>query len=584
MQVASVERLPAPARRISPASLLVVSDMIQNSGNLSFFREPPEFGELVPQPGLRDAAGWTSPVSRCPCFSWRAEEEAGRIQGGTLRGVLGGLLPGSGSFSASHGPGGSWWKDEADVSSPPLRLTIRRIATGVPRRVDDRARHRLRDHPLRNLIEIGPWWVALGVAAWMVAYGYFIERTVDEADVPSDTKGESIYYLGLLFTFAAMIAALITFDWGAPVSDGRGTAGAFRNFGIALLTTIVGLAGRVWFTMSQESPGDIADTTRSRLEETVSLMKQSLDRARDDLDIMAHKFRDSSAGLGELAEIIAEGTRNTAGIIAEGTQQTAGIIAEGKRRTADAYDALDAYSVQISGAARSLAREMDRMNAVCDASTAVLAALQDRADGIGQRFEAMQTRLVETENTLDGINRVAAPAAERVGATLQSVQETESAVSALRETLSGVRGSAERAKEALAGIADAVDRHEVLARWDEAVEQLHAGTPGDPWNRRARRRHERRIRSPAGVREGRRGRARIGPRRGQGDQRTAGRGGPGTDRQHRAGPGAGPYPERRPAGGRKTVRRTLRRARGRHAPCAEAVGGHGDGRRCGGRG
>lgn len=329
-----------------------------------------------------------------------------------------------------------------------------------------------------NLIEIGPWWVALGVAAWMVAYGYFIERTVDEADVPSDTKGESIYYLGLLFTFAAMIAALITFDWGAPVSDGKGTAGAFRNFGIALLTTIVGLAGRVWFTMSQESPGDIADTTRSRLEETVSLMKQSLDRARDDLDIMAHKFRDSSAGLGELAEIIAEGTRNTAGIIAEGAQQTAGIIAEGKRRTADAYDALDAYSVQISGAARSLAREMDRMNAVCDASTAVLAALQDRADGIGQRFEAMQTRLVETENTLDGINRVAAPAAERVGATLRSVQETESAVSALRETLSGVRGSAGRAKEALAGIADAVDRHEVLARWDEAVEQLHAGTRG----------------------------------------------------------------------------------------------------------
>ena len=329
-----------------------------------------------------------------------------------------------------------------------------------------------------NLIGIGPWWLASTVAVWMIGYGFFIERMVDDADIPSDTKGESIYYLGFLFTFAALVAALITFDWGTPGSDGSGATGTIRNFGIALLTTIVGLVGRVWFTMSHESPGDIVDTTRSRLEETVTLMKESLDRARDDLDIMAHKFRDSSAGLGEMAEIIAEGTRNTAEIIAAGTQQTAEIIAEGTRRTADTYDALDAYSVQITGAARSLAREMDRLNAVCGASAGVLAALQEGAEGIGQRFEAMRIRLAETESTFDGINRVAGPAAEGIGATLRSVQGTESAVSALRETLSGVRVSAERAKAALAGIADAVDRHEVLPLWDEAVEQLHAGTGG----------------------------------------------------------------------------------------------------------
>ena len=227
---------------------------------------------------------------------------------------------------------------------------------------------------LGNLIGIGPWWLAMAAAVWMIGYGVFIARTVDAADVTSDTKGESIYYLGLLFTFAALVAALITFDWGTPGGDGSGTAGTIRNFGIALLTTIVGLAGRVWFTMSHESPGDLVDNTRSLLEDTVSQMKESLDRARDDLDIMAHKFRDSSAGLGELAEIISEGTRHTAGIIAEGTQQTAALISEGQQRTAETYDALDAYSVQITGAARSLAREMDRMNAVCDASTAVLAA------------------------------------------------------------------------------------------------------------------------------------------------------------------------------------------------------------------
>lgn len=307
-----------------------------------------------------------------------------------------------------------------------------------------------------NLIGIGPWWLASTVAVWMIGYGIFVGHTVDDADIPSDTKGESIYYLGLLFTFAALVAALITFDWGTPGGDGSGTTGSIRNFGIALLTTIVGLAGRVWFTMSQESPGDIVDTTRSRLEETVSLMKESLDRARDDLDIMAHKFRDSSAGLGEMAEAIAKGAKRTAGI----------------------YGALDEYADHITAATRSLAREMDRLNAVCGDGARALGTLQGRAAGLGERFDDVQVQLARAEATFDGINQVAGPATERIAATLRGVNGMDAAVSALGDTLSGVRGSAERAREALAGIADAVDEHEVLPLWKEAVDRLHEGTRG----------------------------------------------------------------------------------------------------------
>jgi len=309
---------------------------------------------------------------------------------------------------------------------------------------------------LGNLIGIGSWWLALAAAVWMIGYGVFIGRTVDDADVPGDTKGESIYYLGLLFTFAALVAALITFDWGATGGDGSGTTGSIRNFGIALLTTIVGLAGRVWFTMSQESPGDIADTTRSRLEETVSLMKESLDRARDDLDVMAHKFRDSSTGLGEMAENIAEGTKRTAAI----------------------YAALDEYADHVTAATRSLAREMDRLNSVCGAGAQALGTLQGRAEGLGERLDDVQGRLARAEATFDGINQVAGPATERIAATLRGVTGMDAAVSALGDTLSGMRGSAERAREALAGIADAVDEREVLPLWKEAVDQLHEGTRG----------------------------------------------------------------------------------------------------------
>ena len=321
-----------------------------------------------------------------------------------------------------------------------------------------------------NLLGGGAWraWlVALLVATVMIGYAFYIERHVDDAEVPGDIKGDSIYYLGLLFTFAALVAALITFDWGTPGGDAAGTTGSIRNFGIALLTTIVGLAGRVWFTMTHESPGDIVDTTRSHLEETVSRMKESLDRARDDLDIMANRFRDSSADLAQMAATIVEGTK----------------------KTAETHDALDRYARNIASATGSLTREMDHLKGVCGTCSGALTALQSHAEGLGARLDGVQggieDRLARVQGQLDRaaatferMNRVAGPAAERINAALQGVEGSEAAVAALAESLSGVRASADRAKGSLAGIADAVDHHQVLPLWREAVEQLHKGTRG----------------------------------------------------------------------------------------------------------
>ncbi|MDE2982386.1 MAG: hypothetical protein OXU74_14435 [Gemmatimonadota bacterium] len=318
-----------------------------------------------------------------------------------------------------------------------------------------------------NLLGIGAWWLASAVAVCMVIYGIGIQVYIDNSDVPGDVKGDSIYYLGLLFTFAALVAALITFDWGTPGTDGSGTTGSIRNFGIALLTTIVGLAGRVWFTMSQESPGDIADTTRSELEETVSLMKESLDRARDDLDIMASKFRDSSAGLAKTAATIADSTK----------------------RTAATYEALDAYTGQVAGTAESLTHQMEQLKGVCGLCSSALLSLQETARELGthlddvparlgNHFDRAQAQLTKAEATFDGINRVAGPAAERVADTLRGVEGTAAAASALGRSLSGMRGSAEQARKALAGIADAVDGQEALPLWKESVDQLHEGTRG----------------------------------------------------------------------------------------------------------
>ena len=142
-----------------------------------------------------------------------------------------------------------------------------------------------------NLAGIGPWWVALALSALMVAFGVSVRDT----EVSSDSKGESFYYVGLIFTFVALVAALVVFDGG---SDANRTIGIIRNFGIALVTTIWGLAGRVWYAMSGDAPGDLEEAIRGDLEEAVSEMKGSLDRARDQLDILVRYLRGVRQGHG----------------------------------------------------------------------------------------------------------------------------------------------------------------------------------------------------------------------------------------------------------------------------------------------
>ncbi len=137
---------------------------------------------------------------------------------------------------------------------------------------------------LANLVSLPPWLIALVLSVLMVGFGVSIRQT----EVGSDSKGDSFYYLGLLFTFIALIAALIAFDWG---SDATRTIGIIRNFGIALVTTIWGLAGRVWYAMSGDAPGDLEEAIRGDLEAAVSEMKGSLDRARDHLDIWSTPSR-----------------------------------------------------------------------------------------------------------------------------------------------------------------------------------------------------------------------------------------------------------------------------------------------------
>ena len=232
-----------------------------------------------------------------------------------------------------------------------------------------------------------------------------------DIDIPNDAKGDSIYYLGLLFTFAALVAALIAFNWDSE-GNAASASGSIRNFGIALLTTIVGLAGRVWFTMSKESPGDVEDAVRFQLDEAVSRMKQSLDRARNELEIMAHQFQVSSEGLREVAESVGAGTRQAATTI----------------------NGLQGQTDQITDVTEALTRELGEMRTVCSSNVQILSRLESQAGGLGRRFDEIVVKFGPLNEAIEELG----PAVGTLDSSLKQIKSTGEAVNALGDNFSSV--------------------------------------------------------------------------------------------------------------------------------------------------
>lgn len=86
-----------------------------------------------------------------------------------------------------------------------------------------------------------------------------------------DRVGDNVYYLGFLFTLVSLAYAL-----HATQGDGSAVGDILRNFGIAISTTIVGLAGRVFFNQMREDPIEYEKEARYSLAEATTILRSQL--------------------------------------------------------------------------------------------------------------------------------------------------------------------------------------------------------------------------------------------------------------------------------------------------------------------
>ncbi len=115
------------------------------------------------------------------------------------------------------------------------------------------------------------------VTAWpiglMLLY-FFFTLVTKQYLLREDIVGDNLYYLGFLYTLTSLAYSLHIFS-----QDEGGAREIVSNFGIALATTIFGLALRVLLNQMREDPVEIERKARVDLAEAVSRLKSELNAA-----------------------------------------------------------------------------------------------------------------------------------------------------------------------------------------------------------------------------------------------------------------------------------------------------------------
>jgi hypothetical protein len=79
------------------------------------------------------------------------------------------------------------------------------------------------------------------------------------AALRDDQAGDNIYYMGFLYTLTSLGVSLYQFG------DADSGTAIVRNFGIAVASTIAGVAGRVLFSQMRRDPVEVERSARLEL-------------------------------------------------------------------------------------------------------------------------------------------------------------------------------------------------------------------------------------------------------------------------------------------------------------------------------
>lgn len=263
---------------------------------------------------------------------------------------------------------------------------------------------------------------ALTAVSLIIAYAVLTWR-IPHYRLHPDRLGENCYYLGFLYTLASLSAALIVIEQAGEAGRAMAIERIIGDFGIALFSTIAGVALRVAFMQIRREVEDLEEEIRNDLRDVASALKDKLWLSVSDLESFRLRVR----------QVMDEHVDSA---VAEQTAAVRRIRQETERIT----EGID-----------RLAQRIDNLDVPPDLLVRQFAVVEGRIASLGSSFEA-----------------TAKADLDRQAATVTLTRDLTAAVARLGES-----GPGERARRASDALSDAVSRtNEQLQSFRSLLEEV----------------------------------------------------------------------------------------------------------------
>lgn len=285
-----------------------------------------------------------------------------------------------------------------------------------------------------------------------------------------DRLGENCYYLGFLYTLASLSAALMEFQY-APGDRISVIERIVSDFGVAIFSTIAGIAARVGLMQVRRDTDDADDELRNDFVAIAARLRESLQGSIDDAESFRTRMRNTLAR--EMEAVVKENAEALRTIRVETGTLAAAIEALARRLSeaeipqdllARQFDALQARVGAITESFGRAAEADGQRNEAATRLVRELAAAQERIANIApfERAAASADALAEAVERIGGQVRDLTPALESLQQAFEThvghgVAEAES-LGRLRESMEDDLEAARRTLRALQGVmADVAD-------------------------------------------------------------------------------------------------------------------------------
>lgn len=333
-------------------------------------------------------------------------------------------------------------------------------------------------------------WIPAFFCAGLVAlYGVLVWYKFDGSR--RTHLADNCYYIGLVYTLISL--AIILEQQGDLPSDAENTAEAvLSGFGIALLTTIVGIVARLCLQEREDTPEIRKAEVEAGWDYAQRTINETTTRLAEEAAILISEFQKASGGLERSINMTMDSVQSMqrqASLFEDSMQQFARSTSSVEISVAGLGDAavkaqegLEALSSVQPAQIQEVLEQCDRLVAATrDASAAVEQRGRDFAEEMDKLLSPTQRLVDALERAAEGTAGAAAGLGDAIETNTTSVQSLQRLTNSLEEsmqrlsqTIGGVDGS-------VAGLGDAAAKaHGGLAvlerlqpeRIRGAVEQL----------------------------------------------------------------------------------------------------------------